>query len=114
MGYYSDYVLRIEPEDKTTFLLEALKCITDNIDWLSYKSPIDSEYIYIEESIKWYEHEEDLIKISSLIDLKDCLITCSIKGEDGEESKVYARNGKVDIVYPEIIWRAPSEELMRS
>lgn len=85
MGYYTYYKLTVYPESRAAEIEERLKEL--------------NEFWTDEDSIKWYDHEEDCLKLSKLF--PDVLI--SVQGE-GEENGDIWRN---DFVAGELVdsWR---------
>jgi hypothetical protein len=82
MGYYTVYTLEIiEGDDYKTDHEEGIVNLTD--------------YNYLfEESVKWYDHEEDMLKYSKMH--PNVLFELIGNGEEsGDQWKAYFKNGKM-------------------
>jgi hypothetical protein len=123
MGYSSSYRLKCKPE--TDELVEFFEGVSDKLDLcecehckrcrkLEEKAssyPVVCEYgnewlyylwIGDVDSCKWYEHEEDMRKLSALF--PDVLFTLSGEGEEsGDIWKMYVKGGKSHSVSAEIV-----------
>jgi hypothetical protein len=86
MGYYTKYELEHEPKS-----LGHSPSIEKEMETLG-----SGEYDPFEDTVKWYEHEEDMKKLS--LQFPDVLFTLSGEGEEaGDVWKKYFKNGKVQV-----------------
>lgn len=103
MGYYTKYSLETDKPIKIT--LEELENLTD-YTW----DKLSSNEFEIEEEVKWYDHDNHMIELSKEPEYRNTLFTLYCKGEEGEEYKVYYKNGKSKSIAPVITWPEFNEE----
>ena len=101
MGYYSFVNLSIEQSEVTVEqIAETLAEVTDDPDSLFWNSALCGDT-----DIKWYNHTEDMKKVSARH--PDALLVLSGEGEDHDDYWVeYHQNGKAQVeVRP--VWEPP-------
>lgn len=100
MGYYSSYNLNIYVPTGTM--------ISDQTIINSFREQCEEAEYALEkdgstcQETKWYDCEVDMKSFSK--SFPTALFVMKVRGEDGEESIIYARNGKSYEVEPRIIW----------
>lgn len=107
MGYYTHYDISYKNEPKSNEY--AKKLIEINPDYFgNYYGYIDSQFIedlISGETMKWYDHDEDMIKLSQAF--PDELFVLHGEGEgSGDLWNTYYKNGQMQhcpatVVYPE-------------
>ncbi len=99
MGYYTNYDLSYEgPVDEISVIRTLAKVNPGYFD-------SDDRYLNIifSDEMKWYCHEEDMLKVSTK--LPDVLFTLYGEGEDANDMWVkYFKNGKMQICYATITY----------
>ncbi len=88
MGYYTQYQLSVS-EPMVLSPAEIIKQLREENEAARMAIGEDGKTI---QSVKWYSNEDDLRAFSTLH--PDRLFTLHCVGEDGEEWKVYFKNGK--------------------
>ncbi|QIN94075.1 hypothetical protein PP459_gp158 [Streptomyces phage Wakanda] len=90
MGYYSDYELEIRGKGP---IFQRLKDTAHDIDAAGvYNRSLEELINNGLSEVKWYSHEEDIAAISK--NWPNVMFVLSALGEDGEQWRVYAMNGK--------------------
>lgn len=96
MGYYTKHSLSI------------LGCKDYDIIEQHEQNLSDKYDACFDDATKWYRCEENMIEYSK--EYPDFIFLIEGKGEDGDEWKLYVKNGKSQTIYPEIIWAEFNEE----
>ena len=112
MGYYTTYTLTI----KEGFTPQVGKDLDELLERYDASYPFCKRCYNTYDTrneYKWYEHEDDMKKISKELG-EDVLLLLEGEGEEGMDVwRKYFRNGKIATYYPEIIWKEFSEEDLR-
>lgn len=94
MGYYSHYNLSIlEGEDE---LIEKFREENEEAAFAFDEDGVSQD------STKWYDSDEDLIEFSKKH--PEALFLLDSQGEEGEQSKLYVKNGKSQECPGEVIF----------
>ena len=111
MGYYTKYDLQIKPVTEKE-ILEIVDAIREK-DLFRYV--FDSDYMYDDhtrtvyfdnwEEQKWYNHVEDMEKLSK--QFPSCVFKLECYGEDGETWIVYYQDGRHEICVGKIVYDEP-------
>lgn len=110
MGYYTYYTLDIDGYPHRRLTEEEVSAIDTEIELMDVFAGGSCSEGYFSEDLKWYEHDEDMMRLSSRI--PDVLFSLHGEGESQEDLwNAYYLNGKMqhcpaDIYYP------PFEEAM--
>lgn len=107
MGYYTRFDLEIKPEQTEAHELEIIKAIMAKICDCSPEAIADDEAEYcFDDSLKWYDHDEDMIEISK--QFPDVLFILKGEGEDHDDMwRNYYHNGEYEETYAEIVFPTP-------
>lgn len=124
MGYYTWYEMEIENKvDKNTLkdIYEYMKKeIVENQSFYPFENTItyscEKEYFYkyinAEYECKWYDHQEEMIKLSN--EFPDIVFYLHGEGEDnGDLWNKYYKNGKYQECYAEIIYPVYDESKLK-
>jgi len=104
MGYYTEYTLEIENN------IEEIESWCNENDRDGYN--IYDAYIGDMDSCKWYEHEEDMRKLS--LEFPTTLFTLSGKGEENEDTWIkYFKNGKMQVCKAKITYDSFDESKLK-
>ena len=103
MGYYTYYKLEISPrytkEEELKLTLDIAKFFGLR-DEVTINTHFDD---FLEEEIKWYDHEENMIELSEKY--PNYLFTLSGEGEEsGDIWRTYFKNGKCQRVEAKIVF----------
>lgn len=103
MGYYTHYQLEIE--NKSSLSDYSIRELLDN-----YKRVNELDYCF-EETCKWYDYNEDMIKMS--IEINDVLFIVMGHGEEvGDHWKHYFYNGNDYLCKGRVVYEEPDLALL--
>jgi len=104
MGYYTHYSLEINRSDFS----EELEDVLTLNDYCDY-SPLMGFFNGDADSCKWYNHEEDMLKLSK--DFPDILFTLKGEGEEAGDLWVkYFKGGKKQVANAQISYELFDEK----
>lgn len=104
MGYYTYYTLNVDGYKKRRLTEEEVSAIDAEIELMDVFAGGNCYDGYFSEDLKWYEHDNDMMLLSSRI--PDVLFSLHGEGESQEDLwNAYYLNGKMlycpaDICYP--------------
>lgn len=114
MGYYTKYDLVVHPEQSIERETEIMRAIAAKVYEVQPAAIADDEACWcFEESLKWYDHTNDMIEISKQFPN----ITFILDGEGEERSDIwreYYCNGEWEGVDAEIIFPEPLNPLFKN
>lgn len=112
MGYYTYYTLEAKDAKTRTFIDEALEReICERLYEISNGAFYygDTFYECFGSEHKWYNHQEDMIKLSK--EYPDIVFILDGEGEDREDIwRLYVQNGEWEEVRAMIVWNTPGYE----
>ena len=112
MGYYTRYELNTKPELSP----EQEKEISQELKKLLYHDEdleVEDFQDVLSEEMKWYEHQQDMVKISSKY--PDILFELTGEGEESEDLWIeYHKNGKFYYERARIIYDEFNEEKLNN
>ena len=100
MGYYTNYNLTAKNNDDTMVDIEKINNFLD--DCYGFEASDTAEWELSE--AKWYDHIEDLKKLSTMCGEKTLFYLHGEGEENGDVWDEYYRNGKMIHYKPEVIW----------
>jgi len=112
MGYYTCHNLTIENNKSDKSIEEIKKLTVEILRELNLIDYVLEEDLSCSDSAKWYEHEEDMRKISEQI--KDVLFLLEGEGEEsGDVWKEYYLNGKMQRCQAELVFPEFNEDKLK-
>lgn len=110
MGYYTRYMINSPSiEEWTDEVKKSLSEIQPS--YFPKLSDVDDLLDYMMDDSKWYDHEEDMTKLS--IRHPTLLFELYGKGEDGEQWKKYFKNGKSFTTYATVTFEEFNEKKLK-
>ena len=115
MGYYTYYTMDARDAKTNESLsreMEAKICqrLWEISDDAIYNGDTFDECF--DSDLKWYDHTEDMIKLSK--EFPDVVFLLEGVGEDREDNwRLYVHNGEWEMVQAMIVWNAPGCEKFR-
>lgn len=107
MGYYTDYNLTTENDEKYTEYQMVSALLDINSDLGDPSNTFSFGEIFGWDSLKWYGHEKDLIELSKRF--PEVLFTLEGHGEEKEDIwREYYRNGQIQWAPAQIIFDEPT------
>lgn len=104
MGYYTTYILNVEMDTVDPVQRESLQeNIRRTSDYYHLFRDYKLGYSFETEPIKWYGHDSDMLKLSSMYPSVEFIL----EGHGEERADIwrkYYKNGKVKRVEPEVVW----------
>lgn len=113
MGYYTKYDLFLSKDTPEEILKKDLSETLGKMSKYENCWVKNSKIHYgMEEPCKWYDSRKDMIKFSKKKEFKKVLFHLECKGEEGEEYKVFYKNGKSCTIEPTIVWPDFDESML--
>lgn len=116
MGYYTYYAMEAKNTKTGAYLDEALEAkICQRLYEISKGAIIEDDSFYgcLGDSLKWYNHRDDMIDLSK--EFPDVIFMLEGEGEERDDNwRLYVQNGEWEEVYATIVWNAPGCEKFRN
>ena len=112
MGYYTNYTLKAKPITQELYSelvtsLEEMELLGYTFDEEEYDEDEEIAVFDAREPVKWYKHDEDMIKIS--IQFPDTTFLLEGEGEDNTDFwRSYYHNGEMELCQGEIHFEPPT------